>query len=52
MAAELIEIYARRSVASGFAFPPDTRWQAELESSFLYEDTPDQRRASECTRHS
>lgn len=47
MAAELVELYARRSVASGFAFPPDTRWQAELESSFLYEDTPDQRTASE-----
>jgi transcription-repair coupling factor (superfamily II helicase) len=47
MAAELVELYARRSVASGFAFPPDTRWQAELESSFLYEDTPDQRTASD-----
>ena len=47
MAAELLELYARRSVASGFAFPPDTRWQAELESSFLYEDTPDQRTATE-----
>ena len=29
------------------AFPPDTRWQRELESSFLYEDTPDQRKATE-----
>ena len=47
MAAELIELYARRSVAHGFAFPPDAPWQAELESSFLYEDTPDQRTASE-----
>ena len=28
-------------------FPPDTKWQRELESSFLYEDTPDQRKATE-----
>jgi transcription-repair coupling factor (superfamily II helicase) len=47
LAAELLDLYARRSLASGFAFPPDTRWQRELESSFLYEDTPDQRRATE-----
>lgn len=47
MAAELVELYARRSIAVGFAFPSDTRWQRELESSFLYEDTPDQRTASE-----
>ena len=46
MAAELLELYARRQLATGFAFPPDTRWQRELESSFLYEDTPDQRRAT------
>jgi transcription-repair coupling factor (superfamily II helicase) len=50
MAAELLELYARRSVAQGFAFPPDTRWQRELESSFLYEDTPDQRTAAEETK--
>ena len=47
MAAELLELYARRQVTQGFAFPPDTSWQRELESAFLYEDTPDQRRASE-----
>jgi len=47
MAAELLDLYARRQLASGFAFPPDTPWQRELESAFLYEDTPDQRRASE-----
>ena len=34
-------------VSTGYAFPPDTKWQRELESSFLYEDTPDQRRATE-----
>src|SRR6266545_4860811 len=47
MAAELLDLYARRELAPGFAFPPDTPWQRELESAFLYEDTPDQRRASE-----
>jgi transcription-repair coupling factor (superfamily II helicase) len=47
MAAELLDLYARRSVSGGFAFPPDTRWQRELESAFLYEDTPDQRKATE-----
>ena len=46
MALDLLDLYARRQVASGFAFPADTPWQAELESSFLYEDTPDQRRAT------
>ena len=47
MAAELVELYARRTVTTGFGFPPDTRWQRELESSFLYEDTPDQRTATD-----
>jgi transcription-repair coupling factor (superfamily II helicase) len=47
LAAELLDLYARRQVTAGFAFPPDTRWQRELESSFLYEDTPDQVKATE-----
>ncbi|MEO8200412.1 MAG: DEAD/DEAH box helicase, partial [Gemmatimonadota bacterium] len=47
MAAELLDLYARRKVSAGFGFPPDTRWQRELESSFLYEDTPDQVKATE-----
>src|SRR5262249_37102071 len=47
MASELLDLYARRKVSAGFAFPPDTRWQRELESSFLYEDTADQRKATE-----
>ena len=50
LATELIDLYARRSVTDGFAFPPDGRWQRELESAFLYEDTPDQRRATEETK--
>ncbi len=47
MTAELLELYARREDASGYAFTPDSRWQMEMESSFLYEDTPDQRQAAE-----
>jgi transcription-repair coupling factor (superfamily II helicase) len=47
MAAELLDLYARRRLAPGYAFPPDTPWQRELESAFLYEDTPDQRRATD-----
>ena len=47
MAAELLDLYARRRVSGGYSFPPDTRWQRELESAFLYEDTPDQRKATE-----
>lgn len=47
MTVELLELYARRQAAEGFAFSADTRWQMEMESSFLYEDTPDQRQAAE-----
>ncbi|HEX5387828.1 MAG TPA: transcription-repair coupling factor [Gemmatimonadales bacterium] len=51
MAAELLDLYARRSVTGGYASPPDSRWQRELESSFLYEDTPDQRKATDEVKH-
>ncbi|HWA16239.1 MAG TPA: DEAD/DEAH box helicase, partial [Gemmatimonadales bacterium] len=50
MASELLDLYARRKVSAGYASPPDTRWQRELESSFLYEDTPDQRKATEAVK--
>jgi transcription-repair coupling factor (superfamily II helicase) len=46
MAQELLDLYARRQLAAGYAFPSDTTWQRELESAFLYEDTPDQVRAT------
>jgi len=46
MAAELLELYARREAAVGHAYPSDTHWQKEMESAFLYDDTPDQRRAT------
>ncbi|HEV8481681.1 MAG TPA: transcription-repair coupling factor [Candidatus Eisenbacteria bacterium] len=47
MAEELLRSYAERQSRPGFAFPPDTEWQRELEASFIYEETPDQRRAVE-----
>jgi len=47
IAADLIRLYAKRKTAPGFAFSPDGFMQAELESSFLYEDTPDQAKATE-----
>ncbi len=50
MATELLDLYARRDVSRGFAFAPDSRWQKEMESSFLYEDTPDQRKAAEAVK--
>jgi len=46
IAKELIDLYAKRKTAPGFAFSRDTFLQAELESSFLYEDTPDQAKAT------
>ena len=41
-AEELLEIYARRATARGIQFSHDGKWQAELEASFPYEETPDQ----------
>ncbi len=46
IAKELIALYAKRREVHGFAFSPDTYLQIELESSFMYEDTPDQASAT------
>lgn len=46
IAKELIALYAKRRLAPGFQFSKDGFMQAELESSFLYEDTPDQAKAT------
>ena len=45
VAGDLLRVYARRESKPGFAFAPDTPWQAELEQSFPYEETPDQAQA-------
>lgn len=42
IAEELLNLYARRQTAKGFAFKPDTNWQKELEDSFQFVETPDQ----------
>ncbi len=42
IAKDLIQLYAKRRAAKGFAFSPDSYLQNELEASFIYEDTPDQ----------
>ena len=46
IAKELIQLYAKRKAAPGFAFSPDNYLQNELEASFIYEDTPDQFKAT------
>ena len=50
IAAELIKLYAKRKAAPGFAFSKDSYLQVELESSFLYEDTPDQAKATQAVK--
>ncbi len=47
MTEELLELYARRRMATKPRALPDGTWQRQLESSFLFEDTPDQRTATD-----
>ena len=46
IARDLIALYAKRKTQKGFEFSPDTYLQNELEASFLFEDTPDQEKAT------
>ena len=46
IARELIKLYAERKRSKGFQFAPDSYLQTELEASFIYEDTPDQLKAT------
>lgn len=46
IAFDLIRLYAQRKTAEGFSFSPDSYLQNELEASFIYEDTPDQEKAT------
>lgn len=50
VAFDLIQLYAKRKSQPGFAFAPDTYLQTELEASFMYEDTPDQLKATEAVK--
>lgn len=47
IAKDLIKLYAERKASEGFSFAPDTYLQHELEASFIYEDTPDQLKATQ-----
>src|SRR5690554_2377343 len=47
IAFNLIQLYAKRRTEKGFAFAPDSYLQYELESSFIYEDTPDKNKATQ-----
>ena len=50
IAHELIALYAERKNTKGFSFSNDSYMQHELESSFIYEDTPDQIKASQAVK--
>ena len=51
IARDLIKLYAKRRHEKGYAFSPDSFMQHQLEGSFLYEDTPDQMRATQDVKH-
>lgn len=51
IARDLIKLYAKRRHEKGFSFSPDSFMQHELEASFLYEDTPDQLKATQDLKH-
>ncbi len=50
LAFDLIQLYAKRKSQPGFAFSPDSYLQNELEASFMYEDTPDQLKATQALK--
>ena len=50
IAKDLIQLYAKRKASAGFAFSPDGYLQEELESSFMFEDTPDQEAATRAVK--
>lgn len=50
LAFDLIQLYAKRKAQPGFAYTPDSYLQNELEASFIYEDTPDQLKATEAVK--
>jgi transcription-repair coupling factor (superfamily II helicase) len=50
IAKDLIALYAKRKASKGFAFSGDSYLQAELEASFIYEDTPDQYKATRAVK--
>ncbi len=51
IAKDLIKLYAKRKMKKGFSFSPDSYLQNELEASFIYEDTPDQLKATKDVKY-
>ncbi len=51
LAAQLLQIQAKRDLSEGCAFSPDTAWQKEFESAFPYKETPDQMKAINDAKH-
>ena len=51
VAQEMLDLYARRNVVHGYSFKADTAWQKELEDSFPYVETDDQKRAIVDIKH-
>lgn len=51
IARDLIKLYAQRHAEKGFQYSPDSYMQHELEASFIYEDTPDQQKATNDVKH-
>ena len=50
IAYDLIQLYAKRKAQKGFAYAPDSFLQHELEASFIFEDTPDQFKATQAVK--
>ncbi|MCC6600611.1 MAG: transcription-repair coupling factor [Crocinitomicaceae bacterium] len=50
IAYDLIKLYAKRKATKGWSYAPDSDLQTELEASFMYEDTPDQFKATEAVK--
>ena len=50
IARDLIKLYAQRKEEKGFAYSPDSYLQTEMEASFMYEDTPDQLKATQALK--
>lgn len=51
IARDLIALYAKRKAEQGYSYSPDSYMQNELEASFIYEDTPDQLKATQLVKH-
>ncbi|HMB70681.1 MAG TPA: transcription-repair coupling factor [bacterium] len=51
MAGQLLDVHAARAAKRGHAYPADGEWQREMEASFIYEETPDQRTSTDAVKN-